>query len=442
MSFWRKETPVFNRYGVVVKGGMWKHQLEWWNKEEFIKALITGYGGGKTLIGAKRSIAVSLHNAPSPFNVVSPSYKIAKRTVIPTIKALLNGKATLENLSYKFNKSDNEFKIWCRGREAIIWISSGDDPESLKGPNIGAAWIDEPFIQKEDVFTQMLARVRDPQARIKEVNLTGTPETLNWGYEICEGERADNYDLGIVHASTRENLALDTKYADTLENAMTEEAAAAYVGGEFRNLQTGMVYYGFNKDRNVVDIPDPGGELFVGMDFNVDPMAAVIFWKNGNHMHFIDEIELPNADTEYMCSYLIETYKYREGKLKGQCRIKTIFPDASGNNRSTKSPGGRTDFYYIKHAGFIVDAPPGNPLIRDRENACNGKLSPKKGDPTITISPKCKKLIGYFLRYTHAEKHKKDQKAMSHLLDGFGYPVHRLFPIVHNTPIITRLVGT
>lgn len=441
MNFWRKDLPQLNRHNQVEKGGMWKHQLDWWNLPNFIKALITGYGGGKTFIGAKRAIAMSLHNAPSPFVSVSPSYKMAKRTVIPAIKALLDGKATLENLTYKYHKTDHEFKIYCRGREAIIWIASGDDPDSLRGPNVGAALIDEPFIQKEDVFTQMIARVRDPIAKIKEINLTGTPETLNWGYEICEGERKDNYDLGIVHASTRENLALATEYADTLEKALTDEASAAYVDGQFMNLQTGIVYYGFNKNRNVKEFEDPGGELMVGMDFNVDPMAAVIFWINNDHMHFMEEIELRNADTEYMCSYLIEKYRYKSGKLKGQCRIRKIFPDATGNNRSTKAPGGKTDYYYIKKAGFEIDAPHKNPLIRDRENACNGKLAPKEGGITITISNNCKKLIGYFLRYNHAEKHKKDQKAMSHLIDAFGYPVHRLFPIVHNRPIITKLSG-
>ena len=441
MSYWRKELPVLNRYNQIVKGGMWEHQLAWWKLDNFIKALITGYGGGKTFIGAKRAISVALHNAPVPFNVVSPSYKIAKRTVIPTIKELLRGKATLEPLAWKFNKSDNEFKIYSRGREAIIWISSGDDPESLKGPNIGAAWIDEPFIQKEDVFTQMIARVRAPSARLKEIVLTGTPEALNWGYEICEGERADNYDLGIVHASTRANLALGKEYADALERALTKEAADSYVGGEFKNQATGTIYYGFSKERNVKQIPDPGGEVFVGMDCNVDPMAAAVFWRNNNHIHIIAEIELPNADTEYMCSYLTDTYRYNSGPLKGQCRIKRIYPDASGAARSTKSPGGKTDFHFIKRAGFIVDAPYANPRVRDRENAINGKFNPMSGPATITIDPSCKKLIGYFLRYNHAEKHKTAQKKMSHLLDAFGYPIHRIFPIVRNVPEVVRLSG-
>ena len=167
MSFWRKELPKLNKDNQIIKGGMWDHQLKWWEMNNLIKALITGYGGGKTFIGSKRAIAVALHNAPSPFNIVSPSFKIAKRTVIPTIKELLNGKATLKNLTYKYHKTDFEFKINCNGRDAIIWLSSGDDPESLKGPNVGAAWIDEPFIQKEDVFIQMLASISDPITKFK-----------------------------------------------------------------------------------------------------------------------------------------------------------------------------------------------------------------------------------------------------------------------------------
>lgn len=441
MSFWRKEAPEFDNKGRIIKGGMFEHQLEWWNKPNLIKALITGYGGGKTLIGSKRSIVLALENAPSPHLCVSPSYKIAKRTTIPTISALLDGKKTLHpGLWYRYHKTDHEFTIKFRGRTATIWIASGDDPQSLKGPNVGSGLIDEPFIQDIDVFLQVLARVRDPIAVKTELGLTGTPEQLNWGYDICEGDQKDDYDIGIVHASTRENLALKEVYADTLEKAFSEEAAKAYVDGEFIDLSTGIIYYGFDRNVNVVKLEDPGGTLGVGMDFNVDPMAAIVFWVKGKHMHVISEIELPNADTEYMCSYLLDNFKYDGGPRHGECRIETVFPDASGNSRSTKAPGGKSDFFYIKSSGFNIDAPHANPLIRDRENAVNGKLSPARGETTLTIDPSCKKLISYLVRYNHANKNK--QKSMSHLLDAFGYPVHRLFPIVRPEIIVKRLLGT
>lgn len=136
---WRKEDPVIDDDGIVIKGGLFAHQREWWNQSNFVKLLVTGYGGGKTMTGCKRGIAVSLTNAPVPHVVVSPSYKMAKRTTIPTLLSLLRGKMSLlDGFEYEYLKSDHEFQIRYKGREGIIWIASGDDPDSLKGPNIGS----------------------------------------------------------------------------------------------------------------------------------------------------------------------------------------------------------------------------------------------------------------------------------------------------------------
>lgn len=442
MAFWRKEDPVL-KGTQVVKGGMYNFQREWWDSQAFLKAIVAGYGSGKTFIGSKRAISLALQNAPQignesivPHLMVSPSYKVAKRTVIPTIRALLAGRQTINpGLKWKFKKSDHEFEIQYRGRDARIWIGSGDDPDSLKGPNIGSAGIDEPFIQSEEVLDQVYARIRHPNATRQELFLTGTPEQLNWGYDICEGDRKDDFDTFVVHASTRQNVALGAGYARRLEKGFSSTAAQAYVDGLFVNLTGGRVYYGFSKDRNVVHIPDPGHELFAGMDFNVNPMSAVVFWKNGDHIHAIAEIELPNADTDYMCHYLQDTFTDENGK----CRIGKVYPDASGNARHSSQRGGKSDFKIIDSYGFEIDAPPSNPLRRDRENAVNGKFAPRSGEATLTVEPTCRKLISYFNKYTYAEMHK--QQDMSHLIDAFGYPVHRLNPIERLTMRLVRVEG-
>ena len=438
MDFWRKEPPVIDQNTQnVLKGGMLPPQRQWWESKSFIKALIAGYGAGKTFIAAKRGISLALENSPAPHLMVSPSYKMARRTLVPALNALLSGKQTLHpDLKYRYHKTDHEMTIWYHGRIGRIWIASGDDPEALKGPNVGSAHIDEPFIQDVDVLDQVLARVRDPNAKIKEIGMSGTPEQLNWGYDICEGEKAADYDVEVTRANTRENVTLDPSYYDRLLAALTPEAARAYLGGEFINLMKGRIYYGMHED-NFVELPDPGHELGVGMDFNVNPMAAVVFWRSGNHMHFIREIELPNADTEYMCAVLKENFRNAEG----ECRIHAVYPDASGRARSTKSPGGKSDFHFIKQAGFTIDAPTANPLIRDRENAVNGKLNPKAGPPTLTFDPSMKKMKAYMAKYNHEERNKPAMRAMSHLLDAVGYPVHRLFPVHMDIAIVKQLSG-
>lgn len=415
MSFWRKDEPIVEG-GRIIRGGMWPHQREWFDSTNFIKALVTGYGGGKTLIGSKWSIAVALHNAPVPFMAISPSYKQAKKTTIATIKELLNGRQRLDpDLSYKFNKQDNEFLIDYHGRLATIWIGSGDDPDSLKGPNIGAALIDEPFIQDRAVFEQMIARIRHPAARIKQLGLTGTPEDLNWGYDICEGEDAGKFDLKLVQASTRANKALGSDYADRLESALSETAAKAYVDGGFVALAEGRVYYAFDRDIHVKAISPPiGAHYGVGMDFNVNPMSSAFFWMYDNHIHIYDEIEQKDSDTDKMCAFIRSEHP----------QVTHAYPDASGNSRRSNAPGGRTDFSIITSHGLIIDAPSKNPLHRDRYNIVNGRLKPRQGEPTLTIDPRCKKLIRYLEAYAYDRM--KQQDKYSHLLDAAGYPICRL----------------
>src|SRR5205807_2520124 len=106
-----------------------------------------------------------------------------------------------------------------------------------------AAWLDEPFIMHRDVFDQMIARVRHPDSSVKEILLSGTPEQLNWGYDLCVGELKERNDVGMVQASTHTNKALDEGYVGRLEGVLTERAAAAFVDGKFVNLAEGMVYY-------------------------------------------------------------------------------------------------------------------------------------------------------------------------------------------------------
>ena len=67
-------------------------------------------------------------NAPAPHLYVSPSYKQGRKTVLISIKELLDG----AGIRYKFNVTNHEFPI--RNWNGTIWIASGDEAESLKGP--------------------------------------------------------------------------------------------------------------------------------------------------------------------------------------------------------------------------------------------------------------------------------------------------------------------
>jgi hypothetical protein len=435
-SFWRKELPEISDDYQVTKGGLLAHQRAVWELPNFIKMLVMGYGGGKSFTIGKRAISVALQNAPSPYAIICPSYPMAKLTTIPTLRALLEGKRQLLGRAFwwKFvGQAPYHFRIRYRGRDATIWVLSSDSPESLKGSNLGAAALEEPFMQPKAAFAQALARVRDPSAKISEIFLAGTPEALNWGYDLAEGEDREKYDVGLVRGSTMDNTAVNPEYAERLLSGFDKKAADAYVRGNFVNLSKGLVYYGFERSEHVVSAAMPSGaELGCGMDFNVNPMSFVVFWTKGDRIHFMKEYELPNADTAYACDLLRDDWGYK---------LQEMYPDASGGARSTKVDIGRSDFTIIREKGFHVNSRSSNPSRRDRYNAVNGKFRPVKGRHTVTVSPECVKLVSYLSQYTHESMNKKDHVAMSHLLDAATYPIAYLWPVARASITTHKLHG-
>jgi len=423
LAFWREDPPQIDASGLVGVGGMWDHQREWWHLPNFVRGLVTGYGGGKTSILAKRMIYLALRNAPVPVITVSPSYPMALTTIVQSIDELLDGKSRHERsqgrpMRYHLYKSQPyRFTITLPDRTGTILCMSGERPDRLKGSNVAAAGIDEPFIQPRAVFEQVLARVRHPMARLREIDVTGTPEgVVGWGYDLFEGEMRSRFDVGLVQASSLANQALPPQYVERMMSAFDEATRAAYVDGKFVNLSQGRVYHSFDPTVHVSSDPMPSeAELGVGMDFNVDPMAYVFFWRKGNRMHVFAEHEDPNSDAEQVAQKIRATWP----------EFRVVYPDASGSQRSHGGNKQQSAHGYLRTNGFEVRARGANPLLIDRRNAVNGGLRHGR----VTIGPDCRKLRTYLMAYTHAESNKASQKKMSHLLDAFSYPIAYLFPV-------------
>jgi len=414
--FWRTDEPVLDEDGVVVAGGMWQTQRACWQSDNYIKVFMAGYGAGKSLLLCKRVIASSLHNAPVPVMLVSPSYRQAKRTVIPTLLSLLNGR----RIKYTYNRSDAMLEVRYHNTVGHIWIGSADVPDSLKGSNLAAVYGDEFAMFDYSVIEICMSRIRDPRAKLRELFLCGTPENgiTGWVYEILEGERKDDFDLGLYQASTLENKALPKEFIESLMNAYDEKTRQAYIEGKLVNMSSGAIYGSFDKDRHVKRLEEPEDVVICcGCDFNFDPACAVLFWVKDKHMHIFDEVHLTGGHDTYD---LVD-----EVWARSDDRVEVFYPDPSGVQRKTSAKAGVTDITIIQQAGirlrpdyqrpFVVRARRRTPPRRDRYNATNAMF---RAD-MITIDPRCTQTIKSFIMSTYEGFSKHD--GYDHQVDAATY---------------------
>ena len=348
-------------------------QRAWWELPNQIKLMVGGYRSGKTYIGVKRSLLLSRRNLNMPGMAVSPSFPMAKKTIIPAFKETMDR----AGISYTFTGAGSEdgMAFHIHDWDGVIWIGSGEKPGSLKGSTLAWAWMDEPFIQKREVFDQMLTRVSHPNAVANDLLLTGTPEELNWGYEIATNP-PEGLDIGMVFARTADNQHLPDGYVDQLAANWSEEQQKAFLEGQFVNLTAGRMYPEFDRSRHVVhmDVPD-GIPVVAGIDFNVDYLTAEIAYKGPTWLHFFDEIRMRNATTHDLAEELHRRYPGV-----------AVYPDPTGIARHTSSRN--SDHEILRNRGFTVRSKrPGEPRIKNRVNAVQKLMRGNKDGPNLTIEP-------------------------------------------------------
>ena len=276
-------------------------------------------------------------------------------------------------------------------------------------------------MQKKDVFKQMTARGRHPDASNREIFLTGTPEELNWGYTLVT---ESDLDIGYVVASTLDNPHLPQEYKDNLLASYTDEEVRAYVYGEFVNLTAGRACKPFNRQKHVIkrnDLQDliKHGHFFVGCDFNVDYMSASIGVDLNGYIHFFDRFRKSNSNTFEMAEWLRNKYP----------GLRHCYPDATGTARKTSST--KSDHQILKDAGFLIHTRPGNPPVKDRVNAWNRLLK----DDRLTIDPVCIELIAdcELMVWKNGGLDQTTDKARTHAFDSGSYPVYYRHPLMKRT---------
>lgn len=294
--------------------------------------------------------------------------------------------------------------------------------KSLEG--FGVAWIEEAQTISQESIDLLLPTIR---AEGSEIWFSWNPRRKTDPVDVMFSSGLEGSIR--VHSTYLDNPFLPQTLrdeAERYERAEPEKFPHVWLG-KYEMGGKGRIYLKFVEkpfpEGNVdASVRDHGGEIYVGQDFNVNPMASIIAVRYADECHVIDALLVGTSNTEEVCQEIATRYPGR---------VVIFCPDPAGNARSTSAKAGVTDFTIIRSFGFEVRAPRAHPPVADRINNMNMMLCDQHGRRRMRIHPRATALI----ESLSAQVYKKDTNipdktsGYDHPNDAAGYLAWQEFNI-------------
>jgi len=349
------------------------------NADSRFRVLITGRRFGKTYL-AINELAKFASKSNQKVWYVAPTYRQAKQICWIELKDKLIQHKWVKNV----NNSDLTITL---KNNSKITLRGADNEQSLRGVGLNFIVLDEfADIHKEAWYEVLRPTLSDTHGHAL---FCGSPRGFgNWSYELFkQGETNKDWQSFVNYS--------------------------------------GMIYYNFNRQKNIIENYNKNHQfLHIGLDFNVDPMTAVVCAIEKDIVIVFDEIQIYSSNTQEMCEEIRNRYKNKNI---------VVYPDPSARQRKT-SAGGFTDISILKNAGFDVRCRNTAPMVRDRINSVNSRLKNVNGKNNLFIVKSCKNVIKSIERQIYKEgTHIPDKDSgYDHMNDALGYLVEYNFPLKRN----------
>jgi hypothetical protein len=180
---------------------------------------------------------------------------------------------------------------------------------------------------------------------------------------------------------------------------------------------SGRVYYPFNRNEHVGDYPfNPKLPIYIGMDFNIDPMSSVIIQEQPDgEIWVVDEAVMYGSNVQETADELSRRYFRYFNQI-------SIYPDPAGNNRNHDR--GESSLDILREAGFKrIYFKRKHPAVQDRINSVNRLLYTAEGETRLRVNSTCRKFIDSLEQTIYKEGTNEVDKTQGneHATDAFGY---------------------
>ena len=384
------------------------------NSKARFRVLITGRRFGKTYL-AINEIAKYSSQPNKKVWYVAPTYRQAKAICWNVLKEKM--------LAHRWVKTINHSDLTITLRNnSTITLRGSDNESALRGVGLDKLIIDEfSDVNKTAWYEVLRPTLSDTNGHAL---FCGSPRGFgNWSYELFKMGETNNewesFKYTTLEGKQVSEDEIEQAKQDLDLRTFQQEYEATFVN------YSGMIYYNFSREKNIVEkYKDNSLFLHIGLDFNVDPMCAVVTVIDRNIVTVVDEIQIYSSNTNEMCEEIKNRYKHKNI---------IVYPDPSARQRKT-SAGGTTDLAILKNFGFDVRCKNTAPLVRDRINAVNSKLKNVAGKSTLFILHTCKNVIKSIERQIYKEGSTIPDKdsGFDHFNDALGYLIEYNYPIRRN----------
>jgi PBSX family phage terminase large subunit len=374
-------------------------QMEFLTAEEKYALFCGGLGSGKTYGGAAWAMLMANQHPKTKGLITANSYSQLKKATLTKFFDVLN-----ENeIEYKYKSQEGVIEIG----DTTVYAISMENYDLLRGIEVGWAWSDECAFYREDAFNVLIGRIRDRKGPCQWKGTT-TPNGFNWLYTRFVETPIPR--SRVIYSRTTDNVAnLSETYVNTLRANYDTRLAQQELDGQFVNLSSGKVYYGFDRNKNCKVVDERFQTIYCGMDFNVHPLCGVFGFYHDGKIYVSNELYQEDSNTFKAAREIQQRYSHTPVR---------VIADESGTKRKTSSD--TTDYEILRRANLIVEKFK-NPSVKDRYNNINRLLD----HGLLIIDPKCKKLIEDLEKLTYDNK----DPMLSHISDALGYMCWKINPL-------------
>jgi phage terminase large subunit len=379
------------------------------------KVVVAGRRFGKTYLSL-REICYRARIPDQEIFYITTSYRAAKMILWKPLKK------RLLDLRWAKKINESELSILLKNGSTIS-LKGAEEPDRLRGVSLSYCVIDEAAECKLKELWGEIVRPALADQRGGALFI-GTPKGKNNPfYDLyVNGKQTENWrswqfttlDGGFVQPEE-----IEAAKRDMSERQFRQEFLATFESYENR------VAWAFDRDKHLHSIQDLDTSIIhVGMDFNVNPMTAVVAIRQGDTLFTIDELNVYSSNTEEVAEEIKS--RYPRSKV-------FVYPDPSGSRRQSVS-GGMSDHILLQNAGFIVKAPRKHDPVKDRINALNARFRTASGENHLYISKDNKYTVESLDKHTFKEGTGIPDKdtGYDHMFDALSYMVAYLFPVRKN----------